>query len=176
VTEAFVAIGSNTGNRLANLTAATRALAEADGLAILAASHVYESEPWGVLDQPAFANAVLRVEFTGQAESLLAVCQDVEKRLGRVAGLRFGPRVIDIDILLFGDESRLSPSLTVPHPRMLERDFVVTPLLEVAPWVSLPDGTSIARDSADQGRVTGVLGPLGGFEDVTPGEHGDTEG
>jgi 2-amino-4-hydroxy-6-hydroxymethyldihydropteridine diphosphokinase len=171
MTEAYVAIGSNVGDRLANLAAATRAISEAEGLVVLAASHVYESEPWGVTDQPAFANAVLRVEFAGEADALLELCQGVETRLGRTAGeARYGPRVIDLDILLFGDEEWVSPALRIPHPRMLERDFVVTPLLEVAPAATMPDGSPVTGTFAFQGRIIGILGTLSGFEDLTPAD------
>jgi hypothetical protein len=102
---------------------------------------------------------------------LLQVCQDIEQRLGRAPGERFGPRVIDLDVLLFGDEEWRSDELTVPHPRMLERDFVVTPLLEVAPEVTLPDGSPVTRGGATLGRVSGVLGAIPGFEAITPGER-----
>jgi len=167
MTRAYIAVGSNVGDRLANLSAATRALCEAEGLDVLAVSHVYESEPWGVTDQPAFANAVLRISFAGAARVLLELCQKVEADMGRLDGPRYGPRVIDLDILMFGDEEWVSPDLEIPHPRMLERDFVVTPLLEVAPDATMPDGTSVTRDGAREGRVTGVLGLLSGFEDLT---------
>ncbi|MDO8963029.1 MAG: 2-amino-4-hydroxy-6-hydroxymethyldihydropteridine diphosphokinase, partial [Coriobacteriia bacterium] len=85
----------------------------------------------------------------------------------------FGPRPIDLDILLFGDEEWVAATLTIPHPRLLERDFVVTPLLEVAPDAVLPDGTPITRERAREGRVTGILGALPGFEDLTPLGPGD---
>lgn len=170
MTQAYVSLGSNVGDRLANLAAAARILAEAEGLAVLAASHVYESEPWGVTDQPAFANAVLRIDFAGEADALLALCQEVETHLGRTGGPRYGPRVIDLDILLFGDEEWVSRDLSIPHPRMLERDFVVTPLLEVAPDATMPDNSPVTNRAAREGRVTSVLGALVGFEDLTPVE------
>jgi 2-amino-4-hydroxy-6-hydroxymethyldihydropteridine diphosphokinase len=170
MTQAYVSLGSNVGDRLANLAASARILAEAEGLAVHAASHVYESEPWGVTDQPAFANAVLRIDFAGEADALLELCQEVETHLGRTGGPRYGPRVIDLDILLFGDEEWVSRDLSIPHPRMLERDFVVTPLLEIAPAATMPDGSPITGDAAREGRVTSILGPLTGFEDLTPAE------
>jgi 2-amino-4-hydroxy-6-hydroxymethyldihydropteridine diphosphokinase len=171
VTDAYIALGSNLGDRLANLGAALRELAAEPGVSLRWVSHAYESEPWGVTDQRAFANAVTALAFEGEANVLLEVCKDIERRLGRTPGERFGPRVIDLDILLFGDEEWRSDELTVPHPRMLERDFVVTPLLEVAPEAALPDGSRVTRDGARSGRVTGVLGPVPGFEAVTPGER-----
>jgi len=170
VTETYIALGSNLGDRLANLAAALRELGAEPGVTLRWVSHAYESEPWGVADQPDFANAVASLVFEGEANVLLEVCKDIERRLGRAPGERFGPRVIDLDILLFGDEEWRSEELTVPHPRMLERDFVVAPLLEVAPEVTLPDGSSVTREGATEGHVRGVLGGIPGFEAITPGE------
>ncbi len=168
---AYIGLGSNLGDRRGNLAAALRELSAAPGARVIAVSHVYESEPWGIAGQPAFANAVAEVSWAGDAEALLEACKDVESRLGRVAAPRFGPRVIDLDVLLFGDRSLRTPRLTVPHPRLAERDFVVTPLLELAPDVRLPDGTRPDASRAVAGRVTGVLGPVPGFEDLTPDER-----
>jgi 2-amino-4-hydroxy-6-hydroxymethyldihydropteridine diphosphokinase len=169
MTLAFVALGSNLGDRLATLAAAVSALSESAGLEIRRVSHAYESEPWGVADQPPFANAVVAVEFAGDAEELLSVCKAVERRLGRAPAERYGPRAIDLDVLLFGHERRTGPDLTIPHARMLERDFVVKPLLEVAPGIATPDGAPVDPSRAHAGRVTGVLGTLPGFETLTPG-------
>jgi 2-amino-4-hydroxy-6-hydroxymethyldihydropteridine diphosphokinase len=167
VTGACIALGSNLGDRLANLASALGELAAERGVTLVRVSHVHESEPWGVTDQPAFANAVVSLDFDGEAIDLLELCLDIERRLGRTPGKRFGPRVVDLDILLFGDEQRRSEELTLPHPRMLERDFVVTPLLEVAPEVRLPDGSPVTREGATCGRVTGTLGAIPGFEAIT---------
>jgi 2-amino-4-hydroxy-6-hydroxymethyldihydropteridine diphosphokinase len=160
VTEAFVGLGANIGDRLAALASAVQAI---DGLArtrVIDVSNVYETEPWGVEDQPAFANAVARVDTGSPASVFLTGLQDIEARLGRVRKQRHGPRVIDLDLLLFGDEVHDSATLTVPHPRLLERDFVVTPLLEIAPDASMPDGTPVSRASVHAGRVVGRLGQL----------------
>ncbi|MDO8964622.1 MAG: 2-amino-4-hydroxy-6-hydroxymethyldihydropteridine diphosphokinase, partial [Coriobacteriia bacterium] len=102
VTESFVALGSNMGDRVASLAEALRMLAEAESVTVRRVSHAYESEPWGVTDQPAFANAVAALACSGEADALLELCQEVERRLGREPGERFGPRPIDLDILLFG--------------------------------------------------------------------------
>lgn len=163
MTAAYVALGSNLGDRLALIAGAVRELEASPGVKVRWVSPVYESEPWGVTDQPAFANAVAAIEFEGEADVLLSELQEIEERLGREPGMRFGPRPIDLDILLFGDEEWDSPGLTIPHPRMLERDFVVTPLLDVAPDAALPDGTPVTRERATEGRVTGVLGEVQGF-------------
>lgn len=160
MTRAYVGLGSNLGDRLANLSAALGMLSSAAGARIVAASRAYESEPWGVTDQPPFANAVAVIDWEGDASSLLALCKDIESRVGRVAAERFGPRVIDLDVLLFGSQTISDEGLEVPHPRLLERDFVVTPLLEIAPDVRLPDGTAPSREGATAGRVTSVLGDV----------------
>ena len=164
----YVALGSNMGDRMA---AIERALANIDALEdtnILAVSSVVESEPWGVTDQPLFANAVARVATSIPADRFLEALKDIEAEVGRLPGERFGPRVIDLDILLFGDDEWNTPDLVVPHPRMAERDFAITPLLEVSPDVRWPDGSPVTRERATQGRVTRVIGPVPGFEDCTP--------
>ena len=157
MTRAFVGMGSNLGDRLRNLTAALAALEAAPGITVAAVSRVYESEPWGVADQPAFANVVVALDTTVGAHDLLTACKRIETGLGRTKGVRYGPRAIDLDVLLYGDEVLDTPELTVPHLRLLERDFVVTPLLEVAPGVRLPGGAPVTRDGAVHGRVTGIL-------------------
>jgi hypothetical protein len=125
--------------------------------------------------QPFFANAVAHIEFQGEADSLLEVLKDIEERLGREPGDRYGPRLIDLDILLFGGEEWVTPDLTIPHPRLLERDFVVYPLLEIEPDIAMPDGTPITRQHATEGRIVGDLGPIAGFEGGAPrlGEDGE---
>lgn len=164
--DAYVALGSNLGDRMANLLAAVRLLDDMSGLEIRRVSQVYESEPWGVEDQPAFANAVALLRVHGvRPDHLLARLKEAEETLGREPGRRYGPRVIDLDLLLFDDEEWASPELTLPHPRMLERDFVVRPLLEIAPDVRLPDGRRVADAARPKaGRVLEVLGQLPGSE------------
>lgn len=159
MTLAYLGLGSNLGDRVAELASALDALDKVPGVRVVASSSVYESEPWGVTDQPCFANAVARIETDLSAEALLAALQLIEALAGRVTGPRNGPRPLDIDLLLFGDETYDTTELTVPHARLLERDFVVTPLLEIAPGVTLPDGRLVTRDAATAGLVTGVLAP-----------------
>lgn len=173
---AFLALGSNLGDRLGSLRSALDAIEAVDTTNVLAVSNVVESEPWGVTDQPPFANAVARVVTSVRADTLLAALQEIEDSLGRVRAGRYGPRAIDIDIVLYGDEEWDTPALTIPHPRAAERDFVVTPLLEIAPDVTWPDGSPVMRERAVHGRVTRVIGPVPGYEDLTPiaasaGEH-----
>lgn len=154
---AYVGMGSNLGDRLGNLATALEALDALPGVHVAAISSVYESEPWGISDQPAFANAVAALDVEVGARDLLAALKRLEEGSGRVSGPRNGPRPLDLDLLLFGAETIDSSELTVPHPRLLLRDFVVTPLLEIAPDVRLPDGARVTRSAAVDGRVTGVL-------------------
>jgi 2-amino-4-hydroxy-6-hydroxymethyldihydropteridine diphosphokinase len=160
VTRAYVALGSNVGGRMANLAIALRELEALPGVTVVATSRVYESEPWGGVEQADFANAVAAIDTERGPLSLLRACKAIELAMGREPGVRFGPRVIDLDVLLFGGVTVDTPELEIPHPRMLERDFVVTPLLEIAPDVTLPDGSTVDADLAVEGRVTGVLGRL----------------
>lgn len=168
MTEAFIGLGSNVGDRLGNLRRAIEAIAALEDTHVLAVSHVVESEPWGVTEQSPFANAVVRLETLIPADRLLVLLKDVEAVLGRKTGMRYGPRPIDLDILLFGDDEWETPELTVPHPHLAERDFVVTPLLEVAPDAAWPDSSPVTRERATEGRIIGVLGPVPGFEEFTP--------
>jgi 2-amino-4-hydroxy-6-hydroxymethyldihydropteridine diphosphokinase len=138
-------LGSNVGDRRANLQAAVDAL-PAHGVSVLAASSVYDTEPVGeVLDQPDFLNAVVRISTGLAPEELLDACKAVERSLGReVGGVRHGPRPIDVDVLLLGDVAFSSERLTLPHAEVASRRFVLVPLLEVSPDVTLPDGSSAA--------------------------------
>jgi 2-amino-4-hydroxy-6-hydroxymethyldihydropteridine diphosphokinase len=169
VTRAYVGLGSNVGDRVGALMAALEALDATPGVRVVRASSAYESEPWGVADQPAFANAAAELDVAAGPADLLAACKRVEADLGRRPGARFGPRAIDVDVLLFGVERVGTADLVVPHARLLERDFAVTPLLEIAPAVALPDGSPVTREGAVEGRVTGVLhGPLWSGEGPAP--------
>jgi len=175
MTTAYIALGSNMGDRLANLGSAIAAIAALPETRLLRVSHAYESEPAYHLDQPAFANGVVEVETEMSAEHLLGQLQQIEADMGRVRAEANGPRIIDLDILLFGDEEILCEELTVPHPRLLERDFVVTPLLEIAPRLHLPDGTRIDREHARVGTVIDDLGrmPDGGLSAEVPDPRAD---
>jgi 2-amino-4-hydroxy-6-hydroxymethyldihydropteridine diphosphokinase len=132
MTEATLGLGSNIGDKRANITAAIEGL-ERGGVEVLARSHDYRTDPWGPVAQDWFINVCLRVRTDLAPERLLALCQQVERDLGRVREIRYGPRVIDIDILTYDDVEQDDPALTLPHPRLLERAFVLVPLLDVAP-------------------------------------------
>jgi 2-amino-4-hydroxy-6-hydroxymethyldihydropteridine diphosphokinase len=130
VTVVYLGLGSNLGSRARNLSAARRRLRQ-KGVRILRQSRVLETAPWGVSEQPRFLNQVVEGEWQGTPRALLRVVKAVEKEGGRKPARRWGPRVIDVDILLFGDERVREPDLVIPHPRMQERDFVLTPLAEL---------------------------------------------
>jgi 2-amino-4-hydroxy-6-hydroxymethyldihydropteridine diphosphokinase len=126
----YLGLGSNLGSRLRNLSAARRRLRER-GFRILRQSRVIETEPWGVKDQPWFLNQVVEGEWLGTPRQLLRVAKEVEREGGRKATERWGPRVIDIDILMFGKERISRPDLVIPHPRIAERPFVQRSLAEL---------------------------------------------
>jgi 2-amino-4-hydroxy-6-hydroxymethyldihydropteridine diphosphokinase len=132
--EAYVALGSNLGDRGANLRTAIRRLTDAGDVHCVQRSRVYETSPvGGVAGQPDYLNAVIQVRTTLSAETLLARCLEVEAEMGRVRGAPNDPRVIDLDLLLFDELLIDLAHLTVPHPRMHERRFVLAPLAEIAP-------------------------------------------
>jgi len=130
VTIAYLGLGSNLGRRERNLGAARRRLRQ-KGARILRQSRVIETEPWGMLEQPRFLNQVVEVDWEGSARQLLRAAKAVEREGGRAATRRWGPRLIDVDILLFGAETISEPDLQVPHPRLRERDFVMEGLGEL---------------------------------------------
>jgi 2-amino-4-hydroxy-6-hydroxymethyldihydropteridine diphosphokinase len=141
VTIAYVGLGSNLGDREGSIRRAA-GLVGARRL-----SSIAETEPWGLEDQPRFLNAAAELETQLSARDLLDLLLDVARRLGRVrAGERWGPRTIDLDLLLFGRETIDEPGLTVPHPFLLERAFVLGPLAELAPGAEIP-GNGTVRDA-----------------------------
>ncbi|HEY3671423.1 MAG TPA: 2-amino-4-hydroxy-6-hydroxymethyldihydropteridine diphosphokinase [Acidimicrobiia bacterium] len=151
MTRAYLGIGSNLGERLAYLQLAVDELAAADGVTVVGVSSVYETAPVGGPDQPDYLNAVVAVDTTLTARELLGVAQAVETEAERVRTVRWGPRTLDVDVLLVGDERIDDPDLVVPHPRMAERAFVVVPLADLdAAWRS-----RIPADS-DAVRPTGL--------------------
>jgi 2-amino-4-hydroxy-6-hydroxymethyldihydropteridine diphosphokinase len=141
----FVGLGSNIGDRRAHLEAAVAALPR-HGVEVLASSSVYETVPVGlVLDQREFYNACLRVMTELEPEPLLDACKAVEREAGReTGGVRHGPRVIDVDLLLLDDLEFDSQRLRLPHPEVSSRRFVLVPLLELEPELTLPDGVRLA--------------------------------
>jgi 2-amino-4-hydroxy-6-hydroxymethyldihydropteridine diphosphokinase len=132
MTLAYLGLGSNLGDRAGHLARA-RSLLDAGGARIARASSVIETEPWGVADQPAFLNQVVEVTWEGSARALLELAKAVEADVGRTPTYRWGPREIDVDVLLVGEEAIAEPDLQIPHPRMFERDFVMVPLRELRP-------------------------------------------
>ena len=130
MTTVYVGLGSNLGTRRRNLSAARRRLREG-GVRILRQSRVIETEPWGVSNQPRFLNQVVEAEWSGRPHQLLRLAKEVEREGGRKPSRRWGPRAIDVDILLFGDERVKLRDLVVPHPRIAERPFVVESLNEL---------------------------------------------
>jgi 2-amino-4-hydroxy-6-hydroxymethyldihydropteridine diphosphokinase len=130
VTTAYLGLGTNLGRRARNLSAARRRLRQ-KGARILRQSRVIETEPWGVTDQPRFLNQVIEVEWAGTPRQLLKATKEVEDEGGRKPTRRWGPRVIDVDILLFGEERINQRDFVVPHPRIAEREFVRDSLREL---------------------------------------------
>lgn len=159
----YLGLGSNVGDRAAHLRAAIEAL-PAHGVEVDAVSSAYETEPVGeVLDQPDFLNAAIRIRTELEPEALLDVCKGIEVEQGRLfAGPRHGPRPLDIDLLLLGEFELSTERLTLPHPEVTSRRFVLAPLLELDPDLALPDGTHLAAALAALGPGQGVqlIGPL----------------
>ncbi len=144
----YLGLGTNLGQREENLRQALQRLGQASpplgaGLALpllrlLRCSSIYETAPWGYLDQPAFLNCVVEAETDLAPTALLALAQRVEQELGRQPTFRYGPRLVDVDILLYGDLTVDLPDLQIPHPRMAQRAFVLVPLAVIAPGVVHP--------------------------------------
>jgi 2-amino-4-hydroxy-6-hydroxymethyldihydropteridine diphosphokinase len=157
----YLGLGSNIGDRRAQLEEAAARLPPL-GVKVLASSSVYETEPIGlVLDQRDFYNACLRIQTTLDPEGLLKACKVVERLMGRRAdGPRHGPRPIDLDVLLLGQCEYFSPRLALPHPEVRSRRFVLVPLLELDPELTLPDGERLA-DALDglEGQDVKHVGP-----------------
>jgi len=160
-TQVYLALGSNLGDRRANLAEALKQLQSHVTLEALSA--VYETEPAYVADQPNFYNMVLRGTTTLSPQALLRRLKSIEQDLGRQQTVRYGPRPIDVDILLYGEMQLDTPDLVIPHPRMTERAFVLIPLAEIAPDLIIPgQWKSVKRlveqlDAAAQGQVVQVI-------------------
>lgn len=172
---AYVALGSNLGDRLRSLSLAVDGLAHLPETHVDKVSHAYESDAAYHEAQPPFLNAVVEITTHLEPDALLMALHGIEDDLGRVRVSPNGPRTIDLDILLYGEEEWNSPELTLPHPKLMERDFVVTPLLEIAPRVTLPDGRHPRRSQADVGEVLRDLGPVpdAGVEHNLPVDAGE---
>jgi 2-amino-4-hydroxy-6-hydroxymethyldihydropteridine diphosphokinase len=133
-TLSYLGLGTNLGNRIQNLRAAQMALPPQ--VQVLRTSRIYETPPWGFIAQPTFLNQVFEVQTDLTPLALLEYLKAIEVNLGRIPTFRYGPRQMDIDILFYGDQVIESPKLTIPHPRLSERAFMLVPLTELAPdWV-----------------------------------------
>jgi len=126
----YIALGTNLSDRMSNLRAAIDALPP--DVNVIARSHIYETPPWGYEDQPAFLNMVVKAETDLEPELLLKYLKELEAELGRESNFRWGPRLIDLDILFYDDLVIDTPPLVIPHPRLHERGFVLVPLADVA--------------------------------------------
>lgn len=133
---AYLGLGSNLGDREANLATALGLVAQRTHLLVV--SSFYETAPWGYTDQPDYLNCACAITTSSGPLELLGVTQGVEKEIGRRPSFRFGPRLIDVDILLYGKRRHASPDLEIPHPRLAQRAFALVPLAEIAPAVTHP--------------------------------------
>ena len=158
----YLGLGSNVGDREEQLRDAIEAL-RGRGVTVEAASSLYETEPVGeVLDQPDFLNGAVRIRTTLGPEQLLDVCKEIEAEAGRdLGGPRHGPRPIDVDLLLLGDVELRTDRLTLPHPEVTSRRFVLAPLLELDPELHLPDGAELseALEALGAGQRVTRVGP-----------------
>ena len=150
MTVAYVGLGANLGAREETLRRALELLAAADGVSLLAVSQLRETEPLGVVDQPPFLNGAVALETTHAPRELLDLLLTIEASLGRVREERWGPRTVDLDLLVYGDEVVDAPGLRVPHPHLHERRFALEPLAELAPDLDVPG----------RGRVSALLTAL----------------
>ena len=135
---AYIGLGSNVGDRRANIEGALRRLADVPGVRILRSSAVLETEPVGKTDQPRFLNAAVEIECALEPEEMLGHLQRIESEMGRIRTERWGPRSIDLDLLLFRRRRVRTEQLTVPHPRLAERRFVLEPLVGLCPDLVVP--------------------------------------
>lgn len=145
--KAYIALGSNIEPTVDYLMKARQLLNDCDEIDVVDASRLYLTEPVGYTDQDAFLNQVVAVETTLSAHALLQAIQSIEQQLGRKREIRWGPRTIDLDILLYGEEHIVTEDLVVPHPRMTERAFVLVPLSDIATEINIP-GTSLTVKQA----------------------------
>ncbi|MEE4173935.1 MAG: 2-amino-4-hydroxy-6-hydroxymethyldihydropteridine diphosphokinase [Xanthomonadales bacterium] len=161
--DAWISLGGNQGNTRALFREVPVRLGTQAGLSAIAQSSLYRTPPWGDEDQPPFLNAVLRLKSDLDARSLFGVLEVLERDLGRERNpdRRWGPRCIDLDLLMFGRQVMSSPALTIPHPRLHERAFVLVPLEELSPGLSIPGYGPVSERLAalDRSGIETVCGP-----------------
>ena len=161
MTIVYVGIGSNVGDRTAFCRRAVEALGDTDGIAVTKVSGLYETEPIGGPPQRSYINLVTQLETELAARDVLVLCKDIEKRIGREpSDIRWGPRVVDLDLLLYGDEKIVEPDLEVPHAHIRDRRFVLVPLLEIAPDVSDPWGDPYSTSAGEAQGAVELLEPF----------------
>jgi 2-amino-4-hydroxy-6-hydroxymethyldihydropteridine diphosphokinase len=144
----YLSLGGNLGDPAASMGAALRMLDADAATEVVAVSSLYRTPPWGKTDQPDFLNAAARLSTGRDPRGLLDLCLEAERRLKRVRAERWGPRLIDIDILMFGDREIHESGLEIPHPRMAERAFVLAPLAEIAPGLTVKGAPAADRLAA----------------------------
>lgn len=141
---AYIALGSNLGRKRDNIARAIQLIAALPGVKIIKSSSLYETEPWGKTDQDNFLNQVIAVETSLHPAELLRELQNIEIKMGRQRKEKWGPRIIDLDILLYGNEVMDDPHLTIPHPHLRQRLFVLVPLAEIGADLQFPeDGATV---------------------------------
>ncbi|MEE9313715.1 MAG: 2-amino-4-hydroxy-6-hydroxymethyldihydropteridine diphosphokinase [Rhizobiaceae bacterium] len=158
----WLGLGGNIGDVTSAMGVALRGLDAAKEIKVARVSSVYKTPPWGVTDQPWFHNCCAEIQTSLAPEELLDACQAVEKVGKRERVIRWGPRTIDVDILLFEGVMQTEPRLTIPHPRMMERAFVLVPLAEIAPDISVLGRTCANRvDEMESGDIQKLETPKG---------------
>ncbi|NUK32004.1 2-amino-4-hydroxy-6-hydroxymethyldihydropteridine diphosphokinase [Parageobacillus sp. VR-IP] len=147
---AYIALGSNIGNRLYYLREAVKALDNHEQISVTATSSIYETEPVGYINQDKFLNMVVKITTALSPFALLEVTQKIEQKFGRKREIRWGPRTLDLDILLYNHENIETEQLIIPHPRMTERAFVMIPLLEINHDIHIPNVSQCLEDFIDR--------------------------
>lgn len=153
---AYIGLGSNIGDREKHLENAIEKLREVDGVDVTQVSSIYETDPVGFIDQDDFLNAVVEVDTALTPQDLLGATKRIEIELKRVKKDHWGPRIIDLDILLYDDATLAEPHLNLPHPEVKNRAFVLVPLVEIAPEKRLPSGERVSDLLLELGEVSGV--------------------
>lgn len=165
----LLSLGGNIGDRLARLREAVMLLARHEGIRLVAVSSCYETEPMGIAEQPAFLNLAVEIETVLAPLGLLNTVKAIEREIGREPTVRWGPRVIDIDIILWGDQVMETERLSIPHPAFRQRAFVLTPLAEIAPDVVDPvTGKTVAELAAspEAAGVVTLFAPVNAFSEM----------